>query len=438
MDTIRRSFTYLRPYLPIALGAFFAMLLATAANLTVPQVIRRLIDDGIAVNDWNGILWATGLLLGLAIIRGGFNFLNAYWSEKASQGIAFDLRNQVYRKLETLSFSYHDNHQTGQLMTRTTSDVEGVRTFYAQGFLQLAAALITFLGSAIILFITDWRLALASLSTIPPIIYIFLQLFKILGPRFGLIQQKLGTLNTVLQESISGVRVVKTFTGEAREFDRYAQRNEELYEENLSVIRFFARGFPFLFFLSNLGTLIVIWYGGNRVISQELSLGTLIAFNSYQAFLFEPIMQMGFISQQLSRAVSLSERLFEIIDAESEIKERPEAIGFRRICTGAESPLPGLTFKYPSAADDKALNNISFNIEPGQTVAILGPTGSGKSSLINLIPRFYEVTAGSVRIDGVDVRDVTLDSLRHRVGVVLQDVNLLAGYHPRQYRLWQT
>ena len=282
-----------------------------------------------------------------------------------------------------------------------------------------------FLGSAVILFITDWRLALAALSTIPVIIFIFFKLFSQLGPRFGQVQQKLGSLNTVLQENIAGVRVVKAFTAEPQELARYRQQNEALYEENLGIFRTFSLGFPTVFVLANIGTLIVIWYGGNLVISDELSLGTLIAFNSYLSFLLFPIFQMGFISQQLSRATASSERLFEVIDTQSEVEERPNA-------QILQDPLPGqvtfdqVHFKYVGA-EEEVLHGISFEIEAGQTIAILGPTGSGKSSIINLIPRFYDVTAGAVRIDGVDVRDATLDSLRQRVGVVLQDVNLIRG-----------
>jgi ATP-binding cassette subfamily B protein len=422
---ITRSLTYLRPYWPLATGALVAMLLVTAANLAIPQMIRLLIDDGIIANSWTGIFLATAGLLVIAVARGLFSFLSSYWSEKSSQGIAYDLRNQIYRKLQTLSFSYHDRNQTGQLMTRATSDVEAVRTFFAQGLLQLIAAILTFLGSAVILFATDWRLALAALSTIPIIIVIFAKLFTQLGPRFGQVQQRLGALNTVLQENISGVRVVKAFTAEPYELSLYREKNEALYQENLTILRLFSVGFPTVFLMANLGTLIVIWFGGNLVISGELSLGTLIAFNSYLAFLLMPIFQMGFISQQLSRAAASSKRLFEIIDAMNEIEERPDAQPLGDAIQGRVT-FENVHFKYVGT-EEEVLSGISFDVIPGQTVAIVGATGSGKSSIINLVPRFYEVTAGAVCLDGIDVRNATLDSLRRRVGVVLQDVNLIRG-----------
>ncbi|MEM8857679.1 MAG: ABC transporter transmembrane domain-containing protein, partial [Chloroflexota bacterium] len=199
MDIIRRGLVYLKAYWQLAVGAFISMLIVTATNLYTPQVIQQLIDDGIEARDWDGVIWATAILLILALIRGVFSFTNTYWSAESSQGIAYDLRNDIFEKLENLSFSYHDNNQTGQLMTRTTSDVENVRTFFAQGLLQLVSALITFLGSIVILLVTDWRLALAVLTTIPAIIGIFVFLFSRMGPLFREVQRMLGQLNNIPQ-----------------------------------------------------------------------------------------------------------------------------------------------------------------------------------------------------------------------------------------------
>ncbi|MBA3534192.1 MAG: ABC transporter ATP-binding protein, partial [Ardenticatenales bacterium] len=424
MNAFRRSLRYSRPYAAISLGAFLSLLLVTVTNLYAPQLVRLLIDNGILVENWNGIVTATTGLIVVAVARGLFTFLQGYWSEKASQGVAYDLRNDVYSKLATLSFSYHDQHQTGQLMTRVTSDVEGVRLFFAQGLLQFVSAILTLISSAIILFATDWRLALAALSTVPLMGGIFGFLFTHLFPRFRIVQKKLGNLNTILQESIAGVRVVKAFAAEPHELARYRAGNEGLYQEFLGVVRLFSLGFPLVFFFANLGTLIVIWYGGNRVISGNLSLGTLIAFNTYLALLLMPIFQLGFISQLLARASASSERLFEIIDAESEVQERPGATRLGTM-TGRVT-FDEVHFRYVGA-EEEVLRGISFEAEPGQTVAVLGATGSGKSTIINLIPRFYDVTGGAVRIDGSDVRDITLGSLRSQIGIVLQDATLVSG-----------
>ena len=424
MRSFNRSLYYVLSYLPIALGALISLLVVTGANLYSPQLVRLLIDEGITAKSWDGILISTGGLLVIAVIRGVFNFLQGYWSEQVSQNVAYDLRNDVYSKLANLSFSYHDQHQTGQLMTRVTSDVEAIRLFFAQGFLQLISALLTLIGSAVVLFMTEWRLALASLSTIPVMAIIFALLFVRLFPRFRAMQRKLGSLNTILQENIAGIRVVKAFAAESYELKRYSEGNEDLYEESISMVRLFSFGFPLVFFLANMGTLIVIWYGGNLVISNELSLGTLVAFNTYLAFLLMPVFQLGFISQLLSRASASSERLYEIIDAESEVTDHPNAKALPVI--KGHLRFDDVHFRY-AGAEEEVLKGVSFEAQPGQQVAILGMTGSGKSTVINLIPRFYDVMAGSVQIDGHDVREIKLESLRSQIGIVLQETTLMSG-----------
>ena len=424
MDVIKQGLHYLRPYARFAIGAFLSMLIVTATNLYVPQLIQQLLDDGVEAKNWNGILWATGGLLLMALIRGVFSFTNTFWSEKSSQGVAYDLRNEIFVKLENLSFSYHDTHQTGQLMTRATSDVESVRTFFAQGLLQLVSALLTFTGSIVILLLTDWRLALAVLTTIPFIIGIFIFLFSRMGPLFRQVQKMLGQLNNILQENIAGIRVVKSFTAEPYELGRYRAQNERLYDKNIAVSRYFSIGFPTVFFLSNIGTLIVIWYGGNLVISDELQIGQLIAFNSYLAYLLNPIFQLGGLSQQLASATASSKRLFEVLEAEIEIASPLNPIPLDDM--KGDVTFDQVTFRYQGSEED-VLANISFTASPGQTIALLGATGSGKSSIVNLIPRFYDPTAGRILIDNHDIRQYDVVKLRQQVGSCLQEVTLRSG-----------
>ncbi len=425
MQLIRRGLQQLVVYKWLAIGALISMLIVTATNLITPQLFQNLIDDGLNARNSDVIVSITVILVIIAIVRGLFNFTNAYWSEKASQGIAYDLRNDLFVKLENLSFSFHDSHNVGQLMTRATSDVEGVRQFYAQGVLQLISAIVTFIGTIIILLTTEWTLALAVLVVIVLIVVVFAQIFQRLGPMFGQVQQNLGILNNILQENIEGIRVVKGFTAESRELQRYNDQNKVLYDMNLQVVNVFSIGFPTVFLLSNVATLIVIWLGGERVISETMTLGTLVAFNSYLTYLVTPIFQIGFIAQQLSRAQASGKRIYEILDTEIEIDSKPNAIELHNDVAG-EVVFENVSFTYPGN-DDNVLKNISLRAGAGTTVALLGPTGSGKSSLVNLIPRFYDVTDGSVKIDGVDVRNLELLSLRHEIGVVLQNVNLVSG-----------
>ena len=424
MRHLGRALRYLGPYWPSASGAFLSMLLVAAANLISPQLIRRLIDDGIIAGNFSAILVAAAALLGVALVRGSFSFGQGYLSERASQGSAYDMRNAIYGKLQTLSFSFHDQAQTGQLMTRVTSDVEMVRQFTGQGFLQFLNSLCMFLGTAVILLTMNWRLALITLVTLPLIFISFAFMMRRAMPLFGTVQAQLGALNTILQENLAGVRVVKAFVREDYEADRYASANDNLFATNLKVVRIFSTAFSLIFFIASLGTVAVVWYGGDQVIGGELSLGGLGAFNTYLGLLLFPAFMLGMISAVVARAGASARRIFEVIDAESEVVDRPGAVPLPPI--KGRVALEDVSFRYVGA-ERNVLDRAVFVAEPGQTVAIVGTTGAGKSTIINLIPRFYDVTGGKVTVDGYDVRDVTISSLRRQIGIVLQDTLLFSG-----------
>jgi ATP-binding cassette subfamily B multidrug efflux pump len=423
-SSLGRALGYLRPYWRAATVALVSLLLVTATTLITPQFVRVLIDRGIIPGQWSWIALAAAGLLAAALVRGVFNFLQGYLSERASQGVAFDLRNVIYERIQTLSFSYHDTAQTGQLMTRMTSDVENVRAFVGQGFLTFVSASLTLIGTALVLFATDWLLALVALAVVPVIFAIMALFVTRVVPRFRLIQQKIGLLNTVLQENLAGLAVIKAFAREPFERSRYERANRDLLDENLSVVRALAASFPSVFLVANLGTLAVIWVGGEQVIGGRLTLGTLVAFNTYLAFLLMPILQLGFIVASVSRAGVSAQRVFEVMDTESEVHDRPGAATLDRVAGRVD--FDHVTFRY-AGETSAVLDDVSFTVEPGETIAILGTTGSGKSTILNLIPRFYDVTAGAVRIDGCDVRDLLLASLRCHVGVVLQESVLFGG-----------
>jgi ATP-binding cassette subfamily B protein len=407
-----------------AFGAFLALLLASAASLTTPQLIRIAIDEGIAPRSMNVILLAVGGLVGAALLRGLFQFLQGYLAERASQGVAYDLRNDLFAKIERLGFGYYDRVETGQLVTRLTSDVEQIRSFVGSGVVQLAAAAVMLLGTTALLFWTEWRLALMALSIVPVIFVLLLRFVRRIGPLFREVQQTLGRLNSVLQEDLAGIRVIRTFAREDYEGAHYRSVNHELLDRNLETVRTFSNNFPFVFLVANFGTLIIILFGGLQVIGRSLTIGELVAFNTYLGFLLFPILTIGFLAAQISRAGASSQRVFEVLDAPLEVQDKPDAVTLPPVSCRVE--FGGVSFRYPGSERD-TLHDISFVAEPGQTVAILGTTGSGKSTLVNLIPRFYDVTEGSVRLDGHDVRDVTLSSLRSQIGVVLQSSLLFSG-----------
>ena len=401
-----------------------ALLVASAASLATPQLIRIAIDDGIAPRSLSVILLAVGGLAAAALLRGLFQFLQGYLAERASQGVAYDLRNDLFARIERLGFSYYDRVETGQLVTRLTSDVEQIRTFSGSGVVQLAAAAVMLLGTTALLFSLNWRLALVALAIVPVIFVLLLRFVRRIGPLFRGVQQTLGRLNSVLQEDLAGIRVIRTFAREDYESSRYRSVNDELLEKNLTTVRTFSNNFPFVFLLANLGTLAIVLFGGLQVIGGSLTIGELVAFNTYLGFLLFPILTIGFLAAGISRAGASSQRVFEVLDAPLEVQDAPDAVTLPPI--SCRVGFDSVSFRYPGD-EREILQNISFAAEPGQTVAILGTTGSGKSTLVNLIPRFYDVTSGSVKLDGHDVRDVTLASLRSQIGIVMQSPLLFSG-----------
>ncbi|MDW8395996.1 MAG: ABC transporter ATP-binding protein [Anaerolineae bacterium] len=419
-----RAMGALRPHLWLMAGAFVGLVVSTVASLVVPQLLRQVIDEGILTRDLNAILLSGGALVGVAAVRGVFEFLQAYLAEAASQNVAYDLRNVIFNKLATLSFSYHDQQQTGQLMTRVTSDVELVRQFLGQALLRLIGAVITVVGAVVLLVQMNALLAVVTVALLPAFLALLGRFLARVRPLFNVTQQKLSELNTVLQENLAGIRVVRAFAREPFELERYTKVNTALKDISVAVNSQIAITFPLLFFVVNMATLLVTLAGGLLVIDAQLTVGELVAFINYLAVLIQPMFAFGFLSAFVARASVSAERIFEVLDAESEVKEKPDAV-----------PLPALRgrvefrdvwFKF-AGAERWALEGVSFVVEPGTRVAVVGRTGSGKSSIVNLIPRFYDPQRGQVLIDGYDVKDVTLDSLRSQIGIVLQDTVLFSG-----------
>lgn len=421
---LRRALRYLWPYRLTALGAVASLLISSLAGLAGPRVLAWGVDEGVRALNL-GLIWQScAILVAVAAARSLFGFLQGYWSEAGSQGVAFDLRNDIYDKLQRLSFSYHDQAQTGKLMTRVTSDVEQVRQFVGVGLLQLVSALVLLLGSAFILLRSNWRLALAVLAVVPAIFVVLGLFIRRVGPRFRSIQQRLGSLNTVLQENLAGAKVVHAFATEDQESARFREANQALVGEWQGLIKVFSGSFPLIFFFANIGTLLVFWLGGSEVIAGTMQVGEVIAFNLYLGLLLMPIFILGGLAAGLSRAGASATRLFEVIDAPLEVLEAPTAVPL--VNPRGEVAFHDVHFRYPGM-DKEVLGGVNFAARPGETVAILGMTGSGKSTVINLIPRFYDPTAGTITIDGQDLRGFTLDSLRRMIGLVSQDPVLFAG-----------
>ena len=424
MPSLKRVLGILNTYRLLVLGAITSLLLLITINAITPQLFRWGIDQGIAKGNLD-VVYKCALFLVLAAVgRGLFSFGQNFFAEATSQNVAYNLRNQIFTQTQYLSQNYYNRTTSGQLLTRVTSDIDQIRTFVGTSLLQVFSGLITLVTSATIVLAMNWKLALITLLSIPVAGFIVGRFFKNNSQLFRLVQTQLANLNGVLEENLLGVRVVKAFVREQSEVSRYTNLNGELLESNMKTVRVLRNVFPVLFLLSNFITLAVLGFGGAEVINKQLSLGELVAFNSYLAFIIQPVLQIGFASGVIAQASASAGRVYEVIDAQVDIHNRANPITLET-CAG-KVEFEDVDFRYPEA-NTNALSEVSFTVEPGEFTAIVGMTGTGKSTIVNLIPRFYDVTSGAVRIDGYDVRDLTVDSLRSHVGVVFQDATLFSG-----------
>lgn len=419
-----RALRFVRPHAPWAVLGVLAVLASTAADLWSPQLLRRLIDVGITQGRTDVIVNSSLLLVVAASAGAIASFIQGYSSARASHGAAFDMRNTVFDKLQRLSFAYHDRAQTGQLITRVTSDVDQVRDFVGGGLVQAVSAVVLLIGAVTLVVRLDLRLAAIALLVLPATIAVLVLFVRRLGPMFKETQVRLAALNTVLQENVAGARVVRAFAREEFEIERYDAANEHLLEQGLAVRKVVANAFPLLFSVGTIGVGIVTCVGATRIVSGQLTVGELVAFSSYLFLLLQPLFILGFGAQQIARAGASAERLFEISDAAIEVTELPDAP--KLACVDGLIEYRDVHLRYPGASAE-TLTGVDLVILPRTTVAIVGATGSGKTSLVNLVPRFYDPTAGTVLIDGCDVRSVTLESLRAAIGFVMQDSTLFSG-----------
>ncbi len=438
MRTALRILSYLRKYWLATSGAYLCLIFATAVDLTIPSLIRQVIDCGIrvgggteslpvhcdaGVDPMSIVTWAVFLIVGLTVLKGFFHFGQGYLGAYSAQGVAYDLRNQLSRHLQRLSFSWHDRSQTGQLMARATSDVDQLRHFTGRALIQLAHFVLIGVGIGVMLFSMNWKLALASLVTLPFLLRAATQYGHKVRPLFRRAQQEVAVLASIVQENLAGARVVKAFAREQDQIKKFAHQNNFLLGQYLAAAKVQSYANPLMDVIANLSTVIVLWFGGVLVIKGELSMGQFVAFNTYLLLLVRPVRRLGFLIGQSSRAIAAGERIFEVLDAPVDVKDRLNA-----------SPLPAIRGEvefqrvscmyYPGLP---VLREVTFKAEPGEVVALLGSTGSGKTTIVNLIPRFYDVTDGCVLVDGHDVRDVQLLSLRRQTGIVMQDTTLFTG-----------
>lgn len=409
-------------------AAYIAMIGATTAYLFLPYLFGEAIDQIKVMLEGGNIalqslLVIVGVIIGLSVVRGGLSFFQNYFGEAVSQYVSYDLRNRLYDHVQHLSFGFHDKNHTGQVMSRAITDVENIRMFVNMGIVRTPYFMALFVVVAIILVRMDWQLGLASIGFVPVILIISGVVRLRLREAWLTIQDMMADLNTILQENLTGQRVVKAFASEDFENQKYNDKSQEVSEAFIEAEKLRAANNAFTLFAFQLGLAIIILFGGWRVISTDLTIGQLASFVFYMQILAMPVRMSGFLVNSYARAASGGQRLFEILDTESEVVEKPSATKLRRV--EGHVRFEDVSFSYEE--DKPVLRGINFEAEPGKVVALLGPPGSGKSSVANLLPRFYDVGSGRITIDGVDIRDVTLKSLRQNIGIVQQDVFLFGA-----------
>jgi ATP-binding cassette subfamily B multidrug efflux pump len=422
MNNLLRLRGFLRPYWRQFALAIACLAATTALSLAIPSLIRQVVDVGLAQRD-TGFMAVAGLaIVAVGLVRAAFNLGQRYLAEWIANRVIYDLRNALYERIQRLPFGYHDRAQTGQLMSRFIEDIATVQRLISGGLLDLIAVIVLFAGIAAVFFALDAGLALIALLPI-----VFLAAYTVhfrtrAEPMFVAVQNALGGLSNTLQESLTGVQVVKAFAREPHEIGKFALANRELYTRRVEVNEYWGNTMPFMNFIVSVSVVLVLFFGGRSVVAGQLSLGGLVAFNSYVLMLSAPVQRLGWLVTLVGEASAGSQRLFEVLDVPPAIRDSSGARALATLTGRVE--FQRVDFSY--AGERPTLQDVSYIDEPNQVIALLGLTGSGKTTVVNLIPRFYDVTGGRVLVDGVDVREVQLKSLRSQIGIVLQETLLFS------------
>ena len=425
MSSLKRSFNYLKPYSKEAAGAIILLGLVVAANLSIPRLVQVIIDEGVANQDMNIIIRTSLLMIAASILSALFMTGNTILAIKASRGFEADFRDAIFTKIQTYSFGNLDEFTTGQLLTRLTSDLNQVRLIITMSLRMFTRMPLTFIGSIALMWITNPQLSLIMVVLLPITLILVYAFIRISQPLFTKVQEKVDYLNQVMQENLTGIRVVKAFVRRDHENGRFEKANDELYGASLRITRSLSFFMPFITTLLNLGTVAVLYFGGIQVFRGTSSVGEIMAFINYLSSAMFSVIMLGSMAGQTSAAEASAKRIFQVLDEEPKIKEKPEAVKLENV--DGRVVFEDVEFSYSENGGLPVLSHINFVAEPGETVAILGATGSGKSTLVHLIPRFYDVTDGRITIDGLDVRELTLETLRKAVGISLQETILFSG-----------
>lgn len=423
MRMLRRLWPYYRAGWHLVLLSILQVLLGSLMGLAQPQIIGWVVDRVLEEGRWQWLLPGALAVVGAALLQGGFRYGQRCTMELVSQRMVAGLRSELYRHLQALSFRYYDQVQTGELMSRVTADVDAIRFAAGVSVVNGLMNLTTVIGIVAAMLLMDWQLAAVSLLFLPFLVLAVWRFSRQSGSAWAAVQAATASLSAQIQENLAGVRVVRAFAQEAAEVERFRQVNRAFQQANLWAVRLTSFWTSAIQFLAAMGSVLLLWYGGRRVMAGIITIGTLIAFNTYLANLVHPVRMLAQNISSLSRAWAGLRRICELLDQEPEVREKPGAKPVGRLA--GHVVLEDVSFSYDGVR--RVLDHVSLEALPGQRVAIVGRTGSGKSSLVQLIPRFYDPTEGRVLIDGHDVRDLRLADLRRSVAVVPQETFLFSA-----------
>jgi ATP-binding cassette subfamily B protein len=412
-----RLVAYLKGHRRVVVLGYIGMFASIGFGALTPLMLEWAIDSGITAHNNAALLGSAIAIVAFSVGLGVARYMQTYYGEFIAQNVAFDLRRDFYERVQGLSFAFHDKTETGQLMSRATVDVDNCRQFLSNGLLRIAYAFGLLVVVVVIMLLKNWELALVVLASLPFVSAAAIYMSMKTRPLWNEVQQQVGVETSVLQESITGMRVVKALNQEARQFKLFQDANWSVRERSIAANRIAAFNQPFLVYILNAVSLIILAYGGYLAIHGHMSVGTLVAFSSYATLVATPVRTLGPLVTLATRAVSSGTRIFDIIDTVSEVADAPGALPLGPV--EGHIRFEDVAFSYSRTAP--VVRGINIDAKPGQVVALLGATGSGKTTLLNLLPRFYDVTSGRITIDGTDIRDVTIESLRTNVAVVLQE-----------------
>ena len=406
-----------------ALVIYLCLLAGAVLALLIPRLTGQAIDLALGSSQTSSLLLTAAGIGAAGMFRSFLSYQQSYLGEYLSQKVAYDLRARFYDHLQRLSYAFHDRSQTGQLMSRATSDVEEVRQFVGFALLRGVYFLVIMLAIVVLLLLLDWKLALMCLWVLPIISYRTVKINSQLRLLWAKIQQGIGVLGTIVQENLTGVRVVRAFAREDYENQKYRRQAETIYEQEIEANNLLALNSPIMTFLLMLALAVILWYGGRQVIAGELTQGELAQFLIYMVMLSNPVRMLGWLTTLYSRAMASGHRIYEILDEVSPVRDSPDSVDIDK----AQGQIVFEKVDFAYQAHGATLKDISFEAKPGQIIALVGASGSGKSTIANLIPRFYDVTGGRITLDGIDVRKIKLSSLRCQIGIVHQDTFLFSA-----------